>query len=110
MGKIAILGIVIAAAAAWACRRQETAAHQTPPAAQHPTVEEGSSLTHDNLPAVKSPGEAKLGDRTTCAVHPGPAFAVTASTAKVEYGGRTYYFCCSHCAERFRERPGDYVK
>ncbi len=111
MGKIAILGILIATAAGWAaCKRAEMAAHQPPASGRQAAVAEGSSVAVDHLAAVKPPGEAKLGDRTSCAAHSGPAFAVTESTPKAEYGGRTYYFCCSHCADRFLERPGDYVK
>ncbi len=111
MGKTGVLGLLVVTAVAWvACRRPEMAAHQPAAHAQQAAAAEGSAVAHENVPAVKAPGEAKLGDRTTCAVHPGPAFAVTASTPKVEHAGRTYYFCCSHCAQRFQERPGDYVK
>ncbi len=37
---------------------------------------------------------------------------VDEATAKhtAQHDGRTYYFCCNHCAQRFLERPGDYVK
>jgi len=29
--------------------------------------------------------------------------------AKVEHDGTTYYFCCSHCGEKFKANPADYV-
>jgi len=29
--------------------------------------------------------------------------------AKAEYGGETYYFCCSHCQQAFESRPEDYI-
>ncbi len=29
--------------------------------------------------------------------------------AKTEYGGETYYFCCSHCQQAFESRPEEYV-
>ncbi|HXP24088.1 MAG TPA: heavy metal translocating P-type ATPase, partial [Candidatus Sulfotelmatobacter sp.] len=31
------------------------------------------------------------------------------ATAKAEHEGRTYYFCCSACAQRFAENPEKYV-
>jgi uncharacterized membrane protein YraQ (UPF0718 family) len=29
--------------------------------------------------------------------------------AKAEYGGETYYFCCSHCQQAFESRPEEYI-
>jgi uncharacterized membrane protein YraQ (UPF0718 family) len=29
--------------------------------------------------------------------------------AKTEYGGETYYFCCSHCQQAFESSPEEYV-
>jgi len=60
--------------------------------------------------AIKAAGEAQIGDRTACAMHSDAVFTVTASTPKVEYRGRTYYFCCPECAKSFAERPDDFVK
>ena len=60
--------------------------------------------------ALKAPGEARVGDRTTCAMHSDAVFTVSASTPKVEHRGRTYYFCCPECAKHFAEHPGDFVK
>ncbi len=59
---------------------------------------------------MKAPGEAKLGDHTTCATHTGPAFAVNETTPMAEYEGRTYYFCCPVCAKKFLENPSAYLK
>ena len=28
---------------------------------------------------------------------------------KTEYKGKTYYFCCGHCLEKFRADPGNYI-
>ena len=33
----------------------------------------------------------------------------TASTAKSEYGGQTYHFCCSGCKSKFDKSPDQYV-
>jgi len=29
--------------------------------------------------------------------------------AKTEYGGETYYFCCSHCQQAFESKPEEYI-
>ena len=109
MGKHVICGVLIASSVAWvACNRPKTETHQA--GVHQPAAAEGNSEASDKLGAVKAPGEAQVGDRTTCVVHPGPAFTVTESTPKAEFGGKTYYFCCSHCAEQFMARPSDYVK
>ena len=36
---------------------------------------------------------------------------VEPSTAKhkMDHAGKTYYFCCAHCLEKFRARPEDYL-
>ncbi len=109
MGKHVILGVLVATSIAWAaCNRPKAEAHQ---AGLHQAVAaEGSSGANDKALALKAPGEAQVGERTNCAVHPGPPFTVTESTPKAEFGGKTYFFCCSHCAEQFKARPADYVK
>src|SRR3979411_3043683 len=28
---------------------------------------------------------------------------------KLDHAGKTYYFCCAPCLEKFRARPGDYL-
>ena len=57
---------------------------------------------------VKAPGEAQIGDRTTCPVS-GEAFVVTAGSPKHEHSGRTYYLCCAHCVDRFAADPDKYL-
>jgi len=109
MGKLAVSGVIFTCLVGWgACNRPKIAAPPHEAVAHQPKAE--STGTSEKALALKAPGEAQLGDDTTCVVHQGPAFKVTASTPKAEYGGRTYYFCCDHCAKRFQERPGDYVK
>ncbi|MEM0438592.1 MAG: transcriptional regulator [Desulfurococcaceae archaeon] len=29
---------------------------------------------------------------------------------RVEYKGKTYYFCCSHCVSAFKRNPEKYAK
>jgi YHS domain-containing protein len=59
--------------------------------------------------AVRPPGEARIGDRTTCPVS-GEQFLVSATSAKAEYRGRTYYFCCADCAKRFEADPAKFLR
>lgn len=54
-------------------------------------------------------GEARVGDRSTCPVS-GEEFVVTESSPHVEHDGRTYYFCCPHCAERFQADPAQFLE
>lgn len=104
MRKLALLVVLIGVAVVGvACKRGQSAARPA-------TGAEGALVAPTQAQAMKAPGEAALGDRTTCAMHPGPVFTVTASTPKADYGGRTYYFCCNECARRFAEHPTDYVK
>jgi Cu+-exporting ATPase len=59
--------------------------------------------------AVRPPGEARIGDRTTCPVS-GEQFIVSATSPKTEVGGRTYYFCCADCAKRFEADPAKFLR
>jgi len=54
-------------------------------------------------------GQAQVGDRTRCPVS-GEEFVVTAESPHVEHEGRTYYFCCAHCVERFQANPAQYTQ
>ena len=58
--------------------------------------------------ALVPPGEASIGDRSTCPVS-GKEFVVSESSPSVEHEGRTYFFCCPNCAERFAADPEKYV-
>ena len=57
---------------------------------------------------VVAPGEAHVGDTTTCPVS-GERFVVTEQSPHSEYEGHTYYFCCPHCIERFEADPAHYA-
>jgi xanthine dehydrogenase accessory factor len=54
-------------------------------------------------------GEAQIGDRSTCPVS-GEEFVVSESSPTVEHDGRTYYFCCPGCAERFQADPHQFLQ
>ncbi|NUQ74082.1 MAG: YHS domain-containing protein [Polyangiaceae bacterium] len=36
-------------------------------------------------------------------------FVVNADSPKVEYEGKTYYFCCSGCDKAFQKDPKKYL-
>lgn len=58
--------------------------------------------------ALKAPGEARVGDRTMCMVS-NEEFVVTESSPKVDYEGKTYYFCCKGCDTDFKKDPEKYL-
>jgi YHS domain-containing protein len=58
---------------------------------------------------VVAPGEAGVGDRSTCPVS-GEEFVITERSPTVEHEGRTYYFCCHGCAKRFETDPAKYLE
>ena len=68
-----------------------------------------SSPAAPGADAPKAPGEAKVGDKTTCIVS-GETFTVLPTSPKVEHGGKTYYFCCPGCDQEFAKNPGKFVK
>lgn len=74
-----------------------------PPAAPAPAPAPAASTA----PLV-APGEAKVGDRTTCIVS-GHEFVVTADSPHAERNGKTYYFCCPDCPKAFEANPDKYV-
>jgi Cu+-exporting ATPase len=72
-----------------------------------PAMAEGPHHVDANAPQVK-PGEAKLGDSTICPVS-GEHFTVAADSPKVDYQGKTYYFCCNDCVADFQKNPEKFV-
>ncbi len=56
---------------------------------------------------VKAPGEAAIGDVSTCPVSK-ETFTITAASPKATYGGKTYYFCCAGCEQKFQSDPKKY--
>jgi len=75
-----------------------------------PTAKPTSPTASGTLPAgAKKPGEAQIGDKTVCPVS-GEEFTVTASSPKVDYKGKTVYFCCPGCNEKFSASPDEFMK
>lgn len=76
------------------------------------TPPEGEHHASEAAPAagpLKAPGEAQVGDRTTCPVS-GEEFVVEASSPKVEIEGKTYFTCCPGCAKKLQADPAKYLK
>ena len=75
-----------------------------------PTPPPATPSASGALPAgAKKPGEAQIGDKTVCPVS-GEEFTVTASSPKVDYKGKTVYFCCGGCEGKFQANPEQYMK
>lgn len=73
-----------------------------------PAVPSAPATTPGSTAAVKQPGEATVGDKTVCPVSK-EEFTVTASSPKVDYKGKTYYFCCGGCDAKFKENPEKFL-
>jgi YHS domain-containing protein len=72
-----------------------------------------SNSSSGTAPAAASktpvkPGEAKVGDTTTCPVS-GETFVVAADSPKVDYNGKTYFFCCADCTGDFQKDPAKFT-
>jgi YHS domain-containing protein len=98
-----LVSTVLVALATAACGGAQVPAPPVPPAAT--AAASGSALP----PGVKKPGEAQVGDKTLCPVS-GEEFTVTATSPKTEYKGKTVYFCCSGCSEKFQANPDEFMK
>jgi YHS domain-containing protein len=57
---------------------------------------------------VVPPGDAHVGDTSTCPVS-GERFVITDQSPHTDYEGKTYYFCCPGCIERFSASPAQYA-
>lgn len=84
-------------------------AGNTPAAVSPESVNEHPAAASESDADVVAPGEAKVGDKTRCLVS-GHTFTVDEESPKVEYEGKTYYFCCPGCDGKFSADPAKYVK
>lgn len=55
-----------------------------------------------------SPEKTKTDNAVVCPVS-GEKISVNENTPKTEYNGKTYYFCCQNCAEKFKKEPAKYA-
>ncbi len=54
--------------------------------------------------------DKKAGDETLKCPVSGKEFKKSEASPKYEYEGKTYYFCCQGCNEKFEKNPEKYVK
>ena len=78
------------------------------PAASGPSSPAAVGAPSASTQDVKAPGDANVGDKTTCPVMK-HAFVVTETSPSYQYEGKTYYFCCPGCIERFKADPKKYL-
>jgi YHS domain-containing protein len=63
-----------------------------------------------NPPSVEKKAPAKsLGITAECPLCDGHKLNVTTETPKVEFEGKTYYFCSKDCQQEFASHPADSV-
>ncbi len=91
------LALVACGGASAATTAQEE--HHEPGQGEHGSGGEASA----SGPLVP-PGQATIGDRSTCVVS-GEEMTITESSPHAEHDGRTYYFCCPPCVQRFQADP-----
>lgn len=78
------------------------------------TTSSGDEMHHEQAASTEptgaavAPGQATIGDTTTCPVT-GETFVVTETSPHVEHNGLTYYFCCPGCDARFQANPDQYL-
>jgi Cu+-exporting ATPase len=95
-----LLALFALSLAACGGSRTEPAAPAAPAASAAPAPAASAPLV--------PPGEAKIGDKTTCLISK-EEFVVTASSPRAEYEGKTYYFCCAGCDKKFLADPKKYL-
>jgi Cu+-exporting ATPase len=54
--------------------------------------------------------DKKAGDETLKCPVSGKEFKKSEASPKYEYEGKTYYFCCQGCEEKFEKNPEKYIK
>jgi YHS domain-containing protein len=107
MRTVAVVSSLLAAFAL-ACGGAAPAAHEP---GHHEEGEHGEHGEHGvkDEGDVKENGDAKVGDKTRCPVS-GEVFRISPEQPHVEYKGKTYYTCCSHCLEKLKADPAKYIK
>jgi len=91
------------------------AAPAAPEAAHHGGQEHGHHGEHGHGAEpkaganLKKPGEAGVGDTSSCPVS-GEEFDIDEHSPKVEHAGKTYYFCCKGCAKKFQADPQKFMQ
>ncbi|HXX59034.1 MAG TPA: YHS domain-containing protein [Thermodesulfovibrionales bacterium] len=58
---------------------------------------------------VRQPMQNEIGKTATCPVMKG-TFEVTKNTPVIDYKGKSYYFCCEPCVDKFKKNPDRYAE
>jgi YHS domain-containing protein len=101
------LSVLVLCLSLGACATQRAAQTQEP--SEETAAQTSDTDAAQDTAAMVKPGEAKVGDRTSCPVSK-EAFTVAADSPSAQYDGKTYYFCCPHCAEKFQADPQKYTQ
>lgn len=67
------------------------------------------SYAQDKIQTEKTTESAKVENYTFCPVTREKVI-INGNTPKAEYNGKTYYFCCINCLEKFNKEPAKYSK
>lgn len=107
--RTSLLAALSAAFLAAACGGS-TPAPVSPGAVTSEAVTSEAAPDEESAPSetLVAPGEAKIGDKTTCLVSK-HTFTVSADSPTVEHEGKTYFFCCPGCDEKFMQDPAKYL-
>ncbi len=82
---------------------------KTPATPATPMSDHHAAPAGDAKGPLVAPGNAKVGDKTTCPIS-GEEFVVDANSPHTEHEGKTYYFCCPGCKKKFESDPAKYTK
>jgi YHS domain-containing protein len=105
--KLAWLGVVCGLALG-ACGGGASTTTETASTGEHHDHDHGSGGEATATGPLVPVGQATIGDRSTCTVS-GEEITITESSPHAEHDGRTYYFCCPHCLERFQANPHEFL-
>lgn len=59
---------------------------------------------------VRKPTQQELGKMVNFCTVKNLKFQITKKTPVIDYKGKTYYFCCTHCLREFQANPDKYAK
>jgi YHS domain-containing protein len=59
---------------------------------------------------VRKPTQQELGEMVNFCTVKKIKFQITKETPVIDYKGKTYYFCCTHCLGEFQRNPDKYAK
>ncbi len=69
---------------------------------------EPASTPTTDADVLPNDGSRKVGDVTKCPTS-GEVFTISADSPKTEHEGKTYFFCCGGCVDKFNADPSKYL-